>query len=183
MDMGRIHVAVGPMFSGKTEWLIEKLETEKSRGKNVLPVRYSLDTRYSDTEMVSHNERTMKALGAQSSDDVLKIFQDHTNIEVLGVDEMQFYDPKLADVLKVIRDQDVIIYTSGLDMDFKTDPWETTDAVLSIADSLDMLTATCSVCNKKNAIYSQRLIENREQVVVGGTDIYTPRCEEHYQNL
>lgn len=181
--MGRIHVAVGPMFSGKTEWLIEKLELEKSRGKNVLPIRYSLDTRYSDTEIVSHNNRKMKAVGAQTSDDILKLFKDHTNTEVLGVDEMQFYDPKLADVLKVVRDQDVIVYVSGLDMDFKTDPWETTDAILEIADSLDILTATCSTCSKNNAIYTQRLIKTTDQVVIGGTDIYTARCEEHYQNL
>lgn len=181
--MGRIHVAVGPMFSGKTEWLIEKLELEKSRGKNIFPIRYSLDTRYSDTEIVSHNDRKLKAVGAQTSEDVLQLFQDHPNIDVFGIDEMQFYDPKLADVLKVIRDKDVIIYTSGLDMDFRTDPWETTDAILPIADTLDILTATCSTCNKKNAIYTQRLIESPDQVIIGGTDIYTARCEEHYQAL
>jgi thymidine kinase len=121
------------------------------------------------------------AVGATTSDDVLKIFQDHTNIQVIGVDEMQFYDPTLADVLKVIADQGVTIYASGLDMDFKADPWDTTDAMVLIADTLDTLMATCSTCNQKKATYTQRLIHDDTKVVIGGEDIYTARCPQHFE--
>lgn len=179
---GKLHAAIGPMFSGKTEWLIEQLENSKSQRLTILPIRFAKDTRYSDTEIVSHNERKIRAIGAETADDIRKITDDHNEYDVIGIDEMQFYEPKLAEICSGLKDNGKIVYASGLDTDFKAIEWETTKSILKIADSVEQLLAICSVCDQPNARFTQRLVtDSQERFLIGGEGLYTARCKLHYE--
>lgn len=103
------------------------------------------------------------------------------------MDEIQFFNPSLAELLLKLQKRGVQIYVSGLDLDFLGKPWETTSQVFAIADSVEKKLAVCSICKKINATRSQRLINGKPaskkspRVLIDGTDSYSARCLAHYQ--
>ncbi len=178
MPTGSITLATGPMFSGKTEWLIEKLansDTEKA-----LAIRFVLDTRYSNDSLATHNGKQMNAKSAASVSDIRELFSQYKQTKTVGIDEIQFFDDELAQLLEELRQKGVTIYASGLNADYLASPWETTVAIERIADKVINLTARCNACGKNNAIYTQRIGDTTDRVAVGGIELYEARCQEHY---
>lgn len=184
---GFIDLAVGPMFSGKSTWLIETLAQYKKHNIPLLAIRYTQDTRYSDNAISSHNNSHFIAENASNSQEIINILNKYPNIQVFGIDEINFFDAQLVDVLTELKRNGVKVYAAGLDTDFLGIPWETTSKIMEQADVITKLTATCSVCHQKNATKTQRLIDgvpassNSPRILVGGKEAYTARCEEHHQ--
>lgn len=178
MPKGSIALATGPMYSGKTEWLIEKL-SEFDDAKR-LAIRFTLDNRYSIDSLASHNGKKLAAKSAGNLEDIRTLMKEQSNIEVLGIDEVQFFEPELAGFLENIKQTGIQIFTSGLNVDYLATPWETTVAIEKISDEVINVMARCNVCGKNNAVYTQRIGETTDRVAVGGTELYEARCEEHY---
>lgn len=183
METGRIELAIGPMFSGKSEWLIEKLR--KHEGKDaILAIRYKGDDRYSTTSIFSHNGDTFAAKSANHLTNII-IHLKTNDFTILGIDEIQFYEPELKEVLFDLRKKGKTIYTAGLDVDYLLEPWETTEEVAAIADSIEKLLAQCVDCGKP-ASKTQRLIDGKPapkdspRILIGARELYIPRCEDHF---
>src|SRR3989338_4035898 len=183
--MSKIILAVGPMFSGKSAWLIQELAAYGATGKPFLAVRFSGDNRYSADAIASHDGTKYVAKNAKTVADIKNLLSKHGQITMLAVDEVQFFDPTLADLFGDLKTQNIKIFVTGLDTDFLAKPWETTQAVQKIADDVISLKAICSVCLQPNATRTQRLIggkpapKNSPRILIGDTETYTARCEEH----
>lgn len=173
MKKGKISLATGPMFSGKTEWLIKNLDKYKS--KEILAIRYSFDNRYSTDSISSHNGLKLKAQGAKNLSDI-EILVKNTNYEIIGIDEIQFFEPEISDFLSLLKRKGTTILTAGLNVDYLNTPWETTERIAKIADEVNKFTAICSVCKKKNATITKRAGRSHKRIIVGGDEIYEPRC-------
>ncbi|MBI3485431.1 thymidine kinase [Candidatus Daviesbacteria bacterium] len=182
--LGRIEIAVGPMFSGKSEWLVSKLRVHQVAKDKILAIRHALDNRYHKEDITSHNDSSFQAQAVKDVAEIKKIIQDLGEIEVLGIDEMQFFETNLADLLLELQKKGVIIYGAGLDLDFAGEPWETTAKIMSFADKVEKLVAVCSVCHLVNATRTQRLTNNSttaDKILVGGKESYTARCVLHHE--
>lgn len=186
-EMGRIELVVGPMFSGKSEWIVGKLKAHEIANNYILAIRYLRDDRYSKNSISTHNGSQFLAKSAKTVADIAKLIEENSNLQVLAVDEIQFFNPSLAELLLKLQKRGVQIYVSGLDLDFLGKPWETTSQVFAIADSVEKKLAVCSICKKINATRSQRLINGKPaskkspRVLIDGTDSYSARCLAHYQ--
>lgn len=176
MKKGSIHLAKGPMFSGKTEWLIKKMQQYKDGS---LVIRYTNDTRYSEDSITSHSGLKMFAKKASDSNEVEELITNN-NFFALGIDEIQFFDIRITEVLRNLKDSGVKVFAAGLDTDFMKAKWETTEQVGKYADELVHLRAICSVCKQHNALYSKRIINSEDRIMIGGNGSYEARCEEHF---
>ncbi len=187
MQKGSITLITGPMFAGKSAWLIKTLQKHFHANDALLAVRYAKDTRYAKNAIASHNGTEFLAESAENSNDVKMLIDAHTDMDVFAIDEIQFFDANLVSLLLELRELGVIVYAGGLDLDFLANPWETTTKVSQIADKVLKLHAICTVCHKNNATKTQRLIngtlapKDSPRVVFGNTEMYLPRCDLHYQ--
>ncbi len=185
--LGKINIAVGPMFSGKTEWLVSKLRIHLIARDKMLAVRHALDDRYHDEDITSHNDSSFKAQAASDVIEVKQMVKNTPNLEVLVIDEIQFFEPEIADLLLDLQKKGVIIYGAGLDLDFAGEPWESTMKVMAYADTVEKLVAVCSVCNQVNATRTQRLVvggpspKSGSKILIGGKESYTARCILHHE--
>lgn len=187
LEIGRIELGVGPMFSGKSEWLLGRLKVHKFAGHSIVAIRPAIDNRYSQREITSHNRTSFEAETARDVRDIEELMRRNGKVHVLGVDEIQFFNPELADFFDQQRREGVLIYATGLDLDFSGEPWPTTNRVMAFANRIEKHLAVCSVCRRVNATRTQRLIDgmpaprSSPKVFVGGIDAYTARCEEDYE--
>lgn len=177
--MGKIFFGTGPMFSGKSAWLIQKLT--ESKDKKTIAIKHATDDRYNEVSITTHDGKEYKSFRARNTEEVKKILQDNPDTEVLGIDEIQFYEPELVNFLVKLRSKGLTIFVSGLNLDYLAVPWKITENLQKIADQTVLHTAICSVCKKQNALYSQRIGESDDRVAIGGIELYEPRCEQHYQ--
>jgi thymidine kinase len=186
---GKIELAVGPMFSGKSEWAVSKLRAHTVAGDYILAIRYAGDNRYSDDSIVSHNGSRFVAQSASTVREIKQLISQNPKISVIVIDEMQFFDANLIEVVLELQSKGVQVYASGLDLDFTGKPWETTSAMMAIADVIEKKLAVCSVCKKINATRTQRLIKGKPaskrspRVLIDGSDSYTARCILHHKVL
>ena len=177
---------VGPMFSGKSEWLVNRLRMHSVAGDQILAIRFSDDNRYGKSGIISHNKTKFEAASAKSSKDI-KILTDQNNFQVLAIDEVQFFDPSLIELLLELQLLGKSIYATGLDTDFTATPWETTMRIMALSDLVEKRVAVCSVCKKLNATRTQRLLNGKPaskkspRVLIGGKESYTARCIIHHQ--
>ena len=168
---GRIEVVCGSMFSGKTEELIRRM-------KRALFARQpSIDKRYSDEDVVSHDRNIIPSTPVDSSATILLLSSD---IEVVGIDEAQFLDQGLVDVCNQLANRGVRVIVAGLDMDFKGVPFGPMPALCAIADEVTKVHAICVRCGAL-AYVSHRLVKNTKQVMLGEKAEYEPLCRECYQ--
>lgn len=187
MSSGHITVAIGPMLSGKSAWLIEELENKQKAERKILAISYAKDNRYATNSIASKNGKTFAAQTAVTINDIKHILQQTENIDVFAIDEIQFFEKDLTDMLVRLKTNDITVFAAGLDLDFLANPWETTNEVLHIADTVKLFTAICTICKKPTAIKTQRLINGKPapkdspRIVIGDTDMYEPRCGEHYE--
>lgn len=174
---GRIEVICGSMFSGKTEELIRRLKRAKFAKQQVEIFKPSIDTRYSDVDVVSHDQNTIQSTPIDSSGSILLLAGEN---EVIGIDEAQFLDNGLVDVCNQLANRGIRVIIAGLDMDFKGKPFGPMPALCAIADDVTKVHAICVKCGNL-AYVSHRTVENDKRVLLGETQEYEPLCRECYQ--
>lgn len=179
MTKGKIELAIGPMFSGKTTWLIKKLE-KKDKTEDILIVHYFLDNRYEIDSIVSHDRKKLKAVAARDIKDILRKLKENPKASVLGLDELQFFDPSIASFFKELKERGVKIYSAGLNVDYNNKTWESTEAVTKVADTIHKFKAICAICGKKNATITRRKVREDTRIVIGGSKLYDSLCEKDY---
>jgi len=173
---GWIEVICGSMFSGKTEELIRRLKRARIANQKVQIFKPAKDVRYDDVDVVSHDDNVVNAQPVPSAIDILQYCED---VNVIGIDEAQFFNDDLPGVCEKLALRGVRIIVAGLDMDFKGRPFGPMPALLSIAEYITKVHAICPHCGNL-ATHSYRLIEEQDTVVLGEKDIYEPRCRICY---
>lgn len=173
---GSIEVVCGSMFSGKTEELIRRLKRAKIAKLNVEIFKPSIDTRYSDCEVVSHDSNSIHSTPVENSASILLLSE---NVDVVGIDEAQFFDSGIIDVCRKLANKGVRVIVAGLDMDFKGEPFGPMPHLCAIADDVSKVHAICLKCGSL-ANYSHRLIHEDKQVLLGEKSEYQPLCRECY---
>lgn len=175
-NKGWIEVIVGSMFSGKTEELIRRMNRASIAGQNVEIFKPSIDTRYSDSEVVSHNNNSIVSTPVDFAQDIL-LFSG--NCDVIGIDEAQFFDEQLVDVVSILANQGKRVLVAGLDMDFEAKPFGFMPSLMATADYVTKLHAICMKCGDL-AQFTYRIGQNRKQVELGEKDLYEARCRHCY---
>jgi thymidine kinase len=174
---GWIEVICGSMFSGKTEELIRRLKRAKIANLKVEIFKPSIDIRYHEQNIVSHDEN---AIPSTPIDHAAKILTLAKEVDVVGIDEAQFFDNQLPDVCDQLALRGTRVIVAGLDMDYTSMPFGQIPFLLSKADYITKLHAICVQCGNI-ANYSYRKTADASQVLVGKKDIYEPRCRICYQ--
>ena len=174
---GRIEVICGSMFSGKTEELIRRMKRAQFAKQRVEIFKSSIDTRYSEENVVSHDQNTIRSTPIDSSGNILLLASD---IEVVGIDEAQFLDDGLMDVCNQLANNGVRVIVAGLDMDYKGVPFGPIPALCAVADEVTKVHAICVKCGAL-AYVSHRLIADDHRVMLGEQQEYEPLCRECYQ--
>jgi thymidine kinase len=169
---GSIEVITGSMFSGKTEELIRRLRRAQFAGLKVEIFKPSLDNRYSETRVVSHDAKSIISTPVDNASAILLLAG---NVNVVGIDEAQFFDNSIIDVCNSLADNGVRIVIAGLDMDFMGKPFGPMPALLAISEYITKLHAICMRCGNL-AQYSFRKSENEQVVLLGEKNIYEPLC-------
>jgi len=174
---GRIEVVCGSMFSGKTEELIRRMKRAKFAKQRVEIFKPAIDVRYSDADVVSHDRNVIQSTPIDSSAQILLLSAD---IDVVGIDEAQFFDQGLVDVCNELANRGIRVIIAGLDMDFRGIPFGPMPALCAIADDVTKVHAICVKCGNL-AYVSHRLVDNEKRVLLGETAEYEPLCRECYQ--
>ncbi|MDU1540356.1 MAG: thymidine kinase [Paeniclostridium sordellii] len=181
INHGYIEVVIGPMYSGKSEELIRRLKRAKIAKQNVVVFKPVIDDRYSKEDVVSHSGYTINAIPIKDSSEINKYINEDT--QVVGIDEVQFFDDKIVDMAIELADEGIRVIAAGLDMDFKGEPFGPTPRLLAVAEFVDKIQAICSVCGQP-ATRSQRLINGEpakydEPIIqVGAVESYEARCRK-----
>jgi thymidine kinase len=176
---GWIEVVAGSMFSGKTEELIRRLNRAKIAKQKVEIFKPKVDTRYSDDEVVSHNSNAIRSTPVETAANILLLSSD---VDVVGIDEAQFFDEGLADVCNELANQGIRIIVAGLDMDFQGNPFGPIPGLMATAEYVTKVHAVCMQCGNL-AQYSHRLSDTDKLVLLGEKDAYEPLCRVCYNKV
>lgn len=169
---GWIEVVCGSMFSGKTEELIRRIRRSMIANQTVEIFKPSLDTRYSETKVVSHKGSEIHSTPVTSSQQILLFSQ---GAQVIGIDEAQFFDPGIVEVARELANRGSRVIVAGLDMDFRGEPFGPMPALLANAEFVTKVHAICQKCGAL-ANYSFRKVSKDGQVLLGEKESYEPRC-------
>ena len=169
---GWIEVICGSMFSGKTEELIRRLKRAKIANLKVEIFKPAIDVRYDEIKIVSHDENYIQSTPIDNSQTILLMAQD---VDVVGLDEAQFFDDQIANVCDELALRGVRVIVAGLDMDFMGKQFGQMPFLMAKADYVTKLHAICMKCGNI-ANYSYRIIPNEEQIMLGAKNAYEPRC-------
>ncbi|AIS51351.1 thymidine kinase Tdk [Thermoanaerobacter kivui] len=184
LDHGFIEVIVGPMFSGKSEELIRRIKRSQIAKQKVQVFKPAIDDRYSIDKVVSHNGTNINAISIVKASEILEHLEEDT--EVIAIDEIQFFDHAIVDIVRGIADMGKRVICAGLDMDFRGEPFGPTPDVMAIAESVDKLTAICVKCGNP-ATRTQRLINGKPAkyddpiILVGAHETYEARCRKCHE--
>jgi len=173
---GSIEVIAGSMFSGKTEELIRRLKRAKIARLKVEIFKPALDTRYSVAEVVSHDENSIMSTPVDTSGNIILLAGD---VDVIGIDEAQFFDNGLLDVSVALANQGIRVIIAGLDMDFKGKPFGPIPGLMAVADHITKVHAICMRCGDV-AQFSHRFSKADKLVLLGEKDQYEPLCRSCY---
>lgn len=174
---GWIEVICGGMFSGKTEELIRRAKRAYIAGQEVVIVKPSVDNRYSDTDVVSHDRTALPGIKVNTADQIILLT---SSARVVCIDEAQFFDQQIINVVNTLANDGKRVIIAGLDMDFEGKPFEPMPQLLAIAEYVTKLHAICSESGMV-AHYSQRVVEKEGQVLVGEKDAYEPRSRQCFR--
>ena len=169
---GWIEVICGSMFSGKTEELIRRLKRARIANLKVEIFKPALDTRYDETQVVSHDANAIQSTPIDNSQTILLLAQD---VEVVGIDEAQFFDNEITTVCETLALRGIRVIVAGLDMDYTGRPFGQMPDLLAIADFITKLHAICVKCGNL-ANFSFRKTAQDSQVLLGEKETYEPRC-------
>ncbi|OJW77297.1 MAG: thymidine kinase [Bacteroidetes bacterium 46-16] len=175
---GWIEVICGSMFSGKTEELIRRLKRAQIANQSVEIFKPAIDVRYDENDIVSHDENRIRSTPVQNSHNILLFGSD---VDVIGVDEAQFFDVDLSDVVEQLAAKGTRVIVAGLDMDYLGKPFGPIPALLARADYITKLHAICMKCGDI-ATYSYRKAKIDDKILLGEKDVYEPRCRSCFYN-
>ena len=171
---GWIEVICGSMFSGKTEELIRRLKRARIANLKVEIFKPAVDTRYDVQNIVSHDEKFVQSTPVANSMNILLLSEE---VDVIGIDEAQFFDMGIVDVYEKIAMRGTRVIVAGLDMDFRGKPFGPMPNLLAVADYITKVHAICMICGNI-ASHSYRKINNDAQFLLGEKNEYEPRCRE-----
>lgn len=181
---GWLEVISGCMFAGKTEELIRRINVLSYAKKKIVVFKPKIDNRYSDTEIVSHSGAKVPCFAVNKAQDILeKVGED---IEVVAIDEVQFFDRDIVDVCEYLADKGIRVMVAGLDKDFRGEAFGVMPELLTRAEFVTKLTAVCAKCGAP-ATRTQRLVDGKPAsfddpiVLVGAVEHYEPRCRHCHE--
>jgi thymidine kinase len=172
-EVGWIEVICGPMFSGKSEELIRRLKRAAIARQPLQVFKPRIDARYHQTKIVSHSEQAVEAVAVESSAELARLVEPATR--VVGIDEVQFFDSGIVDVIDRLADRGARVIVAGLDQDYTGKPFEPLPQLMCMAEYVTKALAICSRCGQP-AGRSQRMVQGGDRVLVGAADAYEPRC-------
>jgi thymidine kinase len=181
---GRIEVICGSMFCGKTEELIRRARRAVIAKQQVQVFKPNIDNRYSIEHVTSHNGQNIEAVPLQRSNEILKELLPTTT--VIAIDEVQFFDPEIVDVVNFLAEKGIRVIVAGLDTDFRAEPFGCMPQLMSIAEEVTKLHAICVVCGEE-ACRTQRLVNGKPAryddpiILVGASEAYEARCRKHHE--
>jgi thymidine kinase len=181
---GSVEVITGSMFCGKTDEMIRRLRRAAIAKQKVQVFKPAIDIRYDEVKVVSHAGTHFDATPVQSSDDIRQLLEPDTN--VVAIDEAQFLDNGIVDLVNELADKGLRVIVGGLDLDFRGEPFGSMPVLISQAEHVDKLHAICMVCGK-DAARTQRLVNGSPAnyhdpvVIVGADEMYEARCRKCHQ--
>jgi thymidine kinase len=181
--MGKITLIIGCMFSGKSSEIIKIYNKYKTEDKHILLINHKTDTRYGQNVMSSHNKTQLPCFTCLELAKIVGT-EMYNKADIIMIDEAQFF-PDLFDFATNAADiHNKELFIAGLDGDYKREPFGDISKLISHCDDIIKLKAYCKHCNKdKNAIFTKRIVDNEQQLLVGGYESYIPVCRKHYTSL
>lgn len=173
---GSIEVICGSMFSGKTEELIRRMKRAQFAKQKVEIYKPCIDVRYSEDKVVSHDSHSIPSTPIDSPAKMLELSSD---VEVVGVDEAQFFDSSIVEVVQALANKGIRVIIAGLDTDFLGKPFGPMPALMAVAEDIQKVHAICVRCGSP-ANHSHRLSKSEELVLLGEKDEYEPLCRHCY---
>src|ERR1019366_2457446 len=175
---GSIEVICGSMFSGKTEELIRRLKRAQFAKQKVEIFKPSIETRYHEIDVVSHDSNSIQSTPVPSSSTILLLTSD---VQVVGIDEAQFFDDGLTTVCNQLANSGIRVIVAGLDMDYLGKPFGPIPELLAIAEHVTKVHAICMRCGNL-ANHSHRITEEESLVLLGETSNYEPLCRDCFKD-
>jgi thymidine kinase len=177
---GAVEVITGGMFSGKSEELVRRLRRAVIARQRVQVFKPRTDTRHDSGRLVTRDNRELDALSVVDSRELEARLDPE--VEVVGIDEAQFFDPDLAPLVTTLADRGIRVIVAGLDLDYAREPFGPMPLILALAEYVDKMHAVCVRCGAP-AHYSQRIAGGGDQVLVGDAEAYEARCRRCYEAL
>ncbi|MDI9355731.1 MAG: thymidine kinase [Chitinophagaceae bacterium] len=171
---GWIEIVCGPMFSGKTEELIRRLNRSIIAGQTVKIFKPEIDIRYDEHFIVSHNNRKIESISVKKASEIIPLSEE---CQVVGIDEAQFFDKEIVSVCSDLANSQKRVIVAGLDMDFLGNPFGQMPILMSISEYVTKIQAICMKCGEV-ASYSFRFVAKKEKIMLGATDAYQARCRK-----
>jgi thymidine kinase len=181
---GWVEVICGSMFSGKSEELIRRVRRATYAKLSVRVFKPAIDDRYDDEAVVSHNGSSTVARPVKSSDEILEHL--HADVDIIGIDEVQFFDENIVEVVDELANKGIRVIVAGLDTDFRGEPFGPMPKLMALSESVTKLNAICPICGSP-ASRTQRLINGKPAsyddpvILVGASESYEPRCRHHHE--
>ena len=179
---GNLETIVGAMFAGKTSELLKRILWAKHQNRKIIVIKPSIDNRYSNKKIITHNDLSHECYPMTDWDTALKNFNfNKENVDVVFLDEIQFMDTKdTLNNVEIILNNGIDVVCAGLDQDSRGKPWETSSMLLGLSDKIIKIYGFCNVCGVE-ATKTYRKTEGGERTQVGAANIYEPRCLKHWQ--
>jgi thymidine kinase len=181
---GSIEVVCGSMFSGKTDELIRRMRRAVIARQKVQVFKPTIDLRYAAEKVTSHAGADFEAIPVENSGEIAAKLDPDTT--VVGVDEAQFFDEGIIEVVRQLAERGIRVLVAGLDTDFRAEPFGPMPTLMAVAEHVDKLQAICMVCGEP-ASRTQRLLNGKPArydepvVIVGASELYEARCRQHHQ--
>ncbi len=176
-NVGWIEVICGCMFSGKSEELIRRLRRTLIARQKVSIFKPKIDNRYSANHIVSHSENKIESRVVEHSREIL---DGSLESHVVGIDEAQFFDEELVDVCIKLANMGKRVIVAGLDMDYRSEPFQPMPKLMAVAEYVTKTQAICVRCGNP-ATFTQRTTQEADQVVIGAQNIYEARCRNCFE--
>jgi thymidine kinase len=183
-ESGSIEVICGSMFCGKTEELIRRLRRATIARQTVQVFKPAIDKRYEEVKVASHAGMAYDAIPIDSASDIRRLVKADTT--VVGVDEAQFLEPEIVNIVMELADRGVRVIVAGLDQNFRGEPFGSMPILMALAEQVEKLQAICVICGEP-ATRTQRLVNGRPArhddpvVIVGAAEMYEARCRKHHE--
>lgn len=187
MTSGRIEVITGCMYSGKTTELIRRLDRVQRTRESHTVITPDIDDRFGEQVIGTHNSQTWKAEVVSTRPENVETLADGSNPDVIGIDEANFFPKELVRACKQWANEGVRVIVSGLDTDYRNEPFHPVPELLAIADDVDKLHAVCDECGSQGATCTQRLVDgeparfDEPTILVGGKESYEARCRSCHE--
>ena len=182
---GWIECICGSMFSGKSEELLRRIKRGVIAKQKVLLFKPSIDNRYEENKVSTHNGNSYESVNIDKAEQIYEYINDE-KYDIIGIDEVQFFDDKIVEVINKLADNGVRVIVAGLDMDFKAEPFYPMPEIMAISEMVTKLHAVCNKCGKE-ATRRQRLINGEPAkyddpiVVIGASESYEARCRHCHE--